>query len=55
MFSFEVGQFEVLPDFDELAHFKGISDPANYRRIQRMVREKGLEPVWKKYVEATGY
>ena len=28
MFSFEVGQFEVLPDFDELAHFKGISDPA---------------------------
>ena len=54
MFSFEVGQFEVLPDFDELAHFKGISDPANYRRIQRMVREKGLEPVWKKYVEATG-
>lgn len=54
VFSFEVGQFEVLPDFDELAHFKGISDPANYRRIQRMVREKGLEPVWKKYVEATG-
>ena len=54
MFSFEVGQFEVLLDFDELAHFKGISDPANYRRIQRMVREMGLEPVWKKYVEATG-
>ncbi len=54
VFSFEVGQFEVLPDFDELAHFKGISDPANYRRIQRMVREKGLEPVWKTYVEATG-
>ncbi len=54
VFSFEVGQFEVLPDFDELEHFKGISDPANYRRIQRMVREKGLEPVWKQYVEATG-
>ncbi len=54
VFSFEVGQFEVLPDFDELAHFRGISDPANYRRIQRMVREKGLESVWKQYVEATG-
>ncbi len=54
VFSFEVGQFEVLPDFDELAHFKGISDPANYRRIQQMVREKGLESVWKQYVEATG-
>ena len=54
VFSFEVGQFEVLPDFDELEHFKGISDPANYRRIQCMVREKGLESVWKQYVEATG-
>lgn len=54
VFSFEVGQFEVLPDFDELEHFHGISDPANYRRIQRMVRQKGLEPVWKQYVEATG-
>lgn len=54
VFSFEVGQFEVLPDFDELDHFKGISDPANYRRIQRMVHENGLDPVWKQYVEATG-
>lgn len=54
VFSFEVGQFEVLPDFDELAHFHGISDPANYQRIQRMVRAKGLEKVWKRYVEATG-
>ena len=54
VFSFEVGQFEVLPDFDELAHFKGISDPANYRRIQRMVHQNGLDDVWKQYVEATG-
>lgn len=54
VFSFEVGQFEVLPDFDELEDFRGISDPANLRWIQKRVEEKGLLPVWKKYVEATG-
>ena len=54
VFSFEVGQFEVLPDFDELEAFKGVSDPANLRIIQERVRERGLEKIWKKYVEATG-
>lgn len=54
VFGFEVGQFEVLPDFDELEDFRGISDPANYRLIQDKVRANGLEPVWKRYVEATG-
>lgn len=54
VFSFEVGQFEVLPDFTELEEFHGISDPANLRWIREKVREKGLEPVWEKYVEATG-
>ncbi len=54
VFSFEVGQFEVLPDFDELRDFQGISDPANLRWIKKRVEEKGLLPVWKKYVEATG-
>ena len=54
VFSFEVGQFEVLPDFDELADFQGISDPVNFKIIQEKVKEKGLLPVWKKYVEATG-
>ena len=54
VFSFEVGQFEILPDFDELQDFQGVSDPANYRIIQEKVRQQGLEPVWKRYVEATG-
>ena len=54
VFSFEVGQFEVLPDFGELEAFKGVSDPANLRIIQERVRERGLEKVWKRYVEATG-
>ena len=54
VFSFEVGQFEVLPDFDELEDFKGISDPANLRWIRERVEKQGLMPVWKRYVEATG-
>ena len=54
VFSFEVGQFEVLPDFDELESFHGISDPVNLKLIKKRVEERGLLPVWKKYVEATG-
>lgn len=54
VFSFEVGQYEILPDFDELDCFKGISDPANYRRIQSLVWQASLENEWKRYVEATG-
>lgn len=54
VFSFEAGQFEVLPDFRELEDFKGISDPVNYRLIQEKVKALGLEELWEKYVEATG-
>lgn len=54
VFSFEVGQFEVLPDFGELESFQGISDPVNLKLIRKRIEERGLLPVWKKYVEATG-
>lgn len=54
VFSFEVGQFEMLPDFGELETFKGISDPGNLRLIRERVKEQGLDQVWGKYVEATG-
>lgn len=54
VFSFEVGQYEILPDFDELPDFKGISEPANLKLIQKRVEERGLAQNWKRYVEATG-
>ena len=54
VFSFEVGQFEILPDFDELEEFHGISDPVNLRLIQERVTQQGLTEDWKRYVEATG-
>lgn len=54
VFSFEVGQFEVLPYFEELNDFHGVSDPANYRLIQKKADGLGLLKEWNKYVEATG-
>ncbi|MCR5006841.1 MAG: hypothetical protein K6A77_13160 [Clostridiales bacterium] len=54
VFSFEVGQFEVLPDFDELADFQGVRLPVNLEIIRDRVQERGLLPQWKSYVEATG-
>lgn len=55
VFSFEVGQYEVLPDFSELDRFHGVSKPDNYEIIQKKARECGIsEEKWKRYVEATG-
>jgi len=54
VFGFEVGQFEVLPDFDELNDFHGVTEPANLRRAQARVEDRGLAPIWKDCVAATG-
>ena len=54
VFSFEVGQYEVLPDFAEIASFRGVTSPENLLHIQRKVREKGLEEDWARRGEATG-
>jgi hypothetical protein len=54
VFEFEVGQFEILPDFEELEQFHGISDPANLRLIRKKAESLGLLSVWKQYAEATG-
>ena len=54
VFGFEVGQYEVLPDFDELDDFRGVTDPANLRQVQARVNACGLMPVWLDWVAATG-
>ncbi len=54
VFSFEVGQFEVLPDFDEIEDFHGVRLPVNLEIIRDGVKAQGLLPRWKEYVEATG-
>ena len=52
--SFEVGQYEVLPDFDELAAFRGVTRPDNLWLIRSRVEAASLLPRWRTYVEATG-
>lgn len=52
--SFEVGQYEILPDFDELDDFSGVTVPDNLRLIRDKVEDAGLVPRWKEYVHATG-
>ena len=53
-FSFEVGQYEVLPDFDEIAEYRGVTSPENLKHIREKVRAAGLKEEWKRRVEATG-
>lgn len=52
--TFEVGQFEVLPDFGEIDDFHGVTRAVNYELIRRKVAEEGLLDEWAAQVEATG-
>lgn len=54
VFGFEVGQYEVLPDFDEWAAHQGVTRGDNYLAIRRRAQALGFLPEWKKRVEATG-
>ncbi len=54
LFSFEVGQYETLPDFQEIRLFRGVTAPENFRHIRKKVKEKGLADDWQRRVEATG-
>ena len=54
VFSFEVGQYETLPDFDEIQDFRGVTSPENLKHIQKKACAAGLEKDWKHMAEATG-
>ena len=54
VFSFEVGQYEVLPDFDEIEDFHGVTLPNNLIHIKQQVIKRGFYSDWKQRVEATG-
>ena len=54
VFSFEVGQYEVLPDFREIEAFRGVTRPDNYELIRQKAEKEGLMEIWPKLVEATG-
>ncbi len=54
VFGFEVGQYEILPDFEELGEFHGITRPDNLMWIKERVQKAGLLEQWKEYIEASG-
>lgn len=54
LFGFEVGQYEILPEFSEISEFQGVTRAVNLEIIRENVRKKGILGDWKRYVEATG-
>jgi hypothetical protein len=55
VFSFEVGQYEVLPDMHELDEFKGVTRPDNFYIVRDRIEKSGMEyEEYEKRVEATG-
>lgn len=54
VFSFEVGQYEILPDFHELELFGGITKADNLIAIKNRAEKRGLLQNWERQVEATG-
>ena len=54
VFSFEVGQYEVLPDFREIQDYRGITLPGNLMQAEKKMHAAGLESAWRDMVNATG-
>jgi len=54
VFAFEAGQYEVLPDFDEIDDFKGVTAAENIRSIKKHVEASGFLPDWKTRAAASG-
>ena len=55
VFSFEVGQYEVLPDMHELELFKGITRPDNLMIVKDRLEKSGMSfDEYEKRVAATG-
>lgn len=55
VFGFEVGQFEVLPDFSELDYFCGVTEPKNLQKIKERVMERKISgEQWESQIAASG-
>lgn len=54
VFSFEVGQYEILPDFEEIADFRGVTRAENLRIFKERAEAAGFINDWPRRVEATG-
>lgn len=55
VFGFEVGQYEVSPDIDEIDDFRGVTKPDNYSIVKDKLKVLGIsDKEWKKRIAATG-
>lgn len=55
VFGFEVGQYEISPDMDEIAKFKGVTKPDNFNIVADKLKALGIsEEEWKRRIAATG-
>ena len=55
VFTFEVGQYEILPDMKELEDFKGVTRPDNLIVVDERRKKNGISDAeWERRVNATG-
>lgn len=54
LMGFEVGQFEVCPDYTEIPEYKGCLIPSNLQIAQQRLQEKGRYDRYRAYTEASG-
>ena len=55
VFTFEVGQYEILPDMKELGDFKGVTRPDNLTVVDERRKKNGItDAEWERRVNATG-
>ena len=54
VFGFEVGQYEVLPEFSEIEDFRGVTRAVNLEIIKENAKSRDMIPDWNRCVEATG-
>ncbi len=55
VFTFEVGQYEILPDMKELSDFRGVTRPDNLKVVDEHRKKNGISDAeWERRVNATG-
>lgn len=50
----EIGQYSVFPNMDEIRKYTGVLDPLNLKAIRKDLQRKGLLPLAKQYLLASG-
>ncbi|NQX67221.1 discoidin domain-containing protein [Paenibacillus alba] len=54
LFSFEVGQFEVYPDFTEIPKYTGVLEARNFKKFQQDLENAGMLDQADQFVKASG-